>query len=566
MDETDPVTDPDALRSHHPSVRVERDGPVVTVTLDRPESKNACTGDMWVAIGATFRELSYSGARAVVLTGAGGDFCSGADLTPTKGSGGGGTRPPMATMTDAMRVLGDVVLAIHTCPLPVVAKVDGLCVGAGLGLALAADLTWCSDRARFSAIFAKRGLSLDFGTSWLLRQRIGVHKAKELAFTAKIVSGPEAFDLGLVNAVVPADELDGGHVRGRRDDRGRSADRARGRRSASSTARRPRRSRRRSSSRRSRRASTCTPTTCARRSWPSPSAVRPSSRAGSTMATDEQTGSWDEVLDDLQQRREASRVDGRRRAAARSTAPRASSTPGPRIAHLLDPGSFQELGTLVGGEDAPADAVVMGSGRIDGRPVMVAAEDFTVKAGTISGAANAKRYRVAEIAVTDRVPLVMMLEGAGFRADGKGHGTRTPTDMLAQARCSGRVPLVTAVLGASAGHGALRRAAVGLQRDEPARGDLHRRPAGRVRVDGRDDHQGGPRRPGRGARQRPRPQRGRARRGRARPGARLPQLLPVVGVVVPAPRSRAATTVPASSPRSSTSSPATAGASTTCAR
>src|SRR6185295_4670632 len=102
----------------------------------------------------------------------------------------------------------------------------------------------------------------------------------------------------------------------------------------------------------------------------------------------------------------------------------------------------------------PADAIVIGSGRIDGRPVMVAAEDFTVKAGTISQSANSKRYRVAEIAVADKVPLVMMLEGAGFRADGRVH-SRTPTDLLAQARCSGRVPLVTAVLGASAGHGAL---------------------------------------------------------------------------------------------------------------
>jgi acetyl-CoA carboxylase carboxyltransferase component len=126
-----------------------------------------------------------------------------------------------------------------------------------------------------------------------------------------------------------------------------------------------------------------------------------------------------------------------------------------RVAHLLDPGSFRELGTLVGGEEAPADAVVMGSGRIDGRPVMIAAEDFTVKAGTISQSANAKRYRVAEIAVMDRVPCIMLLEGAGFRADGRGHGTRTPVDLIAQARCSGRVPLVTAVLGASAGHGAL---------------------------------------------------------------------------------------------------------------
>jgi len=203
------VTSPLALPSHHRSIRVERDGHVATVTIDRPESKNACTGDMWVAIGAAFRELGFSGVRAIVLTGANGEFCTGADLGGGAGAANaGGAAAPMATMSDAMRVLADVVLAIHDCPVPVVAKVDGLCVGAGLGLALSADLTWCSDRARFSAIFAKRGLSLDFGTSWLLRQRIGVHKAKELAFTAKMISGTEAFELGLVNAVVPAAELD----------------------------------------------------------------------------------------------------------------------------------------------------------------------------------------------------------------------------------------------------------------------------------------------------------------------------------------------------------------------
>jgi len=193
------------LRSHHPSIRVEGDEHVATVTLDRPQSKNACTGDMWVALGATFGELSYSGVRAITLTGANGDFCTGADLTPTKGEG---ESKPQGTMIDAMRVLADVVLAIHDCPVPVVAKVDGLCVGAGLGLALAADLTYCSDRARFSAIFAKRGLSLDFGTSWLLRQRIGVHRAKELAFTAKMLGGADALAMGLVNGVFPAAELD----------------------------------------------------------------------------------------------------------------------------------------------------------------------------------------------------------------------------------------------------------------------------------------------------------------------------------------------------------------------
>jgi len=162
---------------------------------------------------------------------------------------------------------------------------------------------------------------------------------------------------------------------------------------------------------------------------------------------------WAATLDDLRERRSASRtMGGDERLAKHRAAGKLDARA--RIEHLLDKGSFQELGTLVGGADAPADAVVMGSGRVDGRPVMVAAEDFTVKAGTISHAANAKRYRVAEIAVLDRVPLVMMLEGAGFRAGGGPH-TRTPTDLLAQARCSGRVPLVTAVLGPSAGHGAL---------------------------------------------------------------------------------------------------------------
>jgi acetyl-CoA carboxylase carboxyltransferase component len=162
---------------------------------------------------------------------------------------------------------------------------------------------------------------------------------------------------------------------------------------------------------------------------------------------------WDDVVKDLEERRVASRAMGgeerlQKHRAAGKLDVRA------RIAHLLDPGSFLELGTLVGGDEAPADAMVMGSGRVDGRPVLVAAEDFTVKAGTISSATNSKRYRIAELAITDRVPLVMMLEGAGFRADGRSN-PRTPTDMLAQARCSGRVPLVTAVLGPSAGHGAL---------------------------------------------------------------------------------------------------------------
>ena len=164
--------------------------------------------------------------------------------------------------------------------------------------------------------------------------------------------------------------------------------------------------------------------------------------------------SWDGAIADLEKRRAASRAMGGEERLAKHRG-QGKLDARARIDHLLDPGSFLELGTLVGGEEAPADAIVMGSGRIDGRPVMVAAEDFTVMAGTISSYANSKRYRVAELALADKVPCIMMLEGAGFRADGKSHGGRTPVDLISQSQCSGQVPLVTAVLGSSAGHGAL---------------------------------------------------------------------------------------------------------------
>lgn len=123
-----------------------------------------------------------------------------------------------------------------------------------------------------------------------------------------------------------------------------------------------------------------------------------------------------------------------------------------RIAALLDPGSFAELGTLVGGETAAADGIVAGSGLIDGTPVMVGAEDFTTVAGTIGSGSNSKRDRLAESALRNKVPLVMLLEGAGFRP---GRHGRSRTDLISQARCSGLVPTVAAVLGPSAGHGAL---------------------------------------------------------------------------------------------------------------
>jgi enoyl-CoA hydratase/carnithine racemase len=99
-------------------------------------------------------------------------------------------------------------MALQRLPKPVIAKVPGVAVGAGMNMALACDLIVASDEARFSEIFARRGLSIDFGGSWILPRLIGLHRAKELALLADIISAKEAEAIGLVNRVVPAAQLD----------------------------------------------------------------------------------------------------------------------------------------------------------------------------------------------------------------------------------------------------------------------------------------------------------------------------------------------------------------------
>jgi enoyl-CoA hydratase/carnithine racemase len=185
-----------------PPVRTEENDGILTVTIDRPEKKNAADNETWQLLTAAFEKAACSGTvRVVVLTGAGGEFCAGADLSDLDQS----TGHPL----ERMRRINLAALALHRIPQPTIAKVDGVAVGAGCNLAFGCDLVVASDRARFSEIFSRRGLSLDFGGSWLLVRRVGLHKAKELAFFGDILSAEEAAAAGLVNQVVGQDELDG---------------------------------------------------------------------------------------------------------------------------------------------------------------------------------------------------------------------------------------------------------------------------------------------------------------------------------------------------------------------
>jgi 2-(1,2-epoxy-1,2-dihydrophenyl)acetyl-CoA isomerase len=181
---------------------VERKDGVVQVTMNRPEKKNAISYTMFRELLETFEAVNERpDDRVLVLTGQGGNFSSGADLTA-------GDTPDWHQL-DKMQFYGSVGLALHQVSKPTIAKIRGVAVGAGLNLGLGCDLIVASDDARFSEIFARRGLSLDVGGSWLLPRLIGLHRAKELALFADIVPADEAERMGLVNRVVPDAELDG---------------------------------------------------------------------------------------------------------------------------------------------------------------------------------------------------------------------------------------------------------------------------------------------------------------------------------------------------------------------
>jgi 2-(1,2-epoxy-1,2-dihydrophenyl)acetyl-CoA isomerase len=179
-------------------------GQVRWLTIDRPERKNAIPFDGWGELRGAFEDFERSEQRVLVVTGAGGEFCAGADLDPSRID----RIQTVAGRHARMKEVGSAAMALHRLTKPTIAAVDGVAVGAGMNLALGCDVVVATERARFSEIFVRRGLTVDFGGSWLLPRIVGLQRAKELALSGRIVEAEEASGIGLVLEVVPVDELD----------------------------------------------------------------------------------------------------------------------------------------------------------------------------------------------------------------------------------------------------------------------------------------------------------------------------------------------------------------------
>jgi len=192
-------------------IRVERSEGLVTASFDRPEKKNALNADSWEQLDHLLTEVWHNPEdRALLLTGEGGNFSSGADLSALAGEAaaadGGAPRRQESTLIE-MRRVNELTLRLHRMPKPTVAAVDGVAVGVALGLALACDLVVATDRARFGAVFAKRGLTVDGGTSWTLPRLVGTRRAKQITFFGDMVTATEALEWGLINEVVAPEDL-----------------------------------------------------------------------------------------------------------------------------------------------------------------------------------------------------------------------------------------------------------------------------------------------------------------------------------------------------------------------
>jgi enoyl-CoA hydratase/carnithine racemase len=181
-------------------------GKVATITLDRPDKKNPLTFDSYAELRDSFRALAFDSAiKAVVITGAGGNFCSGGDVFEIIGPLTKMTMPQLLAFT---RMTGDVVKAMRLCPQPIIAAVEGVCAGAGAILAMAADLRYGTAESRTAFLFTRVGLAgCDMGACAMLPRIIGQGRAADLLYSGRSMSGEEAERWGFFNALHPPGQV-----------------------------------------------------------------------------------------------------------------------------------------------------------------------------------------------------------------------------------------------------------------------------------------------------------------------------------------------------------------------
>jgi len=192
-------------------VLYEVDGNVAVITMNRPESLNAMSAEMLDTLHVRASEAATNpDIRCVVIRGAGRGFCAGGDvkgMAAPAPAGGGPGAGGLVSRVDVLRQQEEFSRLLYEMPKPTIAMVNGVAAGAGMSVALAADIRVASDQARFATAFARVGFSGDFGGTWLLQRLVGPAKARELYFLADILEADEALRLGLVSRVVPHDSL-----------------------------------------------------------------------------------------------------------------------------------------------------------------------------------------------------------------------------------------------------------------------------------------------------------------------------------------------------------------------
>ncbi len=185
-----------------PWLTAEDRGSVRWLTMSSPGHRNAVPAQGWEEITTALGEFERSDARVLIITGEGPDFSAGAELDASRLESG-----DLIESHRRMKTVGAAARTLHRLPKPTLAAVDGVAVGAGMNLALGCDLVVATDRARFSEIFVRRGLTLDSGGSWLLPRIVGLQRAKEMALSGRIVGADEALAMGLCLELVKPEHL-----------------------------------------------------------------------------------------------------------------------------------------------------------------------------------------------------------------------------------------------------------------------------------------------------------------------------------------------------------------------